>query len=44
MISIQVVVYAYYNTGIESYIIMLTVGVIILEHPTSGKIVLASQK
>ena len=36
MISIQVVVYVYYNIGIESYTIMLTVGVIILEQPTSG--------
>ena len=34
MISIQVIVYVYYNT--ELYTIMLTVGVIILEHPTSG--------
>ena len=36
MISIQVVVYVYHNVGIESYTIMLTVGVIILEHPMSG--------
>ena len=35
MISIQVVVCVYYNTGIEFYTIMLTVGVIISEHPMS---------
>ena len=35
MISIQVVVCVYYNTGID-YTIMLTVGVIILEHLMSG--------
>ena len=36
MISILVVVYVYHNVGIYSYAIMLTMGVIILEHPTSG--------
>ena len=36
MISIQVVFYVYHNIGIESYTIMLSVGVIILEHQTSG--------
>ena len=31
----MIVVYVYYNTEIELYTIMLTVGVLILEHPRS---------
>ena len=31
-----VAVYVYYNTETESYTLMLTVRVIILEHPMSG--------